>query len=138
MQPDVWGVFHDGTLAKIEGTVPGDLSIHLQIEYLRREFDEDGDFFIVELGSCTRFRYSEYDAAPTEDRQDIQNREIEILSVSSEDPLVLNSSLGILELAYETMRVRLPSGRALASEDLLAASQRYWKAWAARAPGGVP
>lgn len=138
MQRDVWGVFHDGILALIEGTVPGNLTIHLQIDYLRRQFDEDGDFFIVELDACTRFRYCEWDAAPTEDLQDIQRREIEVLSVASEDPLVLNSSTGTLELDYQSMRVRLPSGRALTGEDLRAASQRYWTAWAAKAASKAP
>ena len=137
MQRDVWGVFHDGILAKIDGCVPGNLTIQLQIEYLRNEFDEDGEFFIVELGSCTRFRYSEYEAAPTEDLQEIQSREIEVLYVSSEDPLVLDCSMGVLELGYRTMRVLLPSGRAVTRDDLFSASERYWSEWNARATSGT-
>ncbi|WP_395009381.1 hypothetical protein [Undibacterium sp.] len=133
MQQDVWGLFHDGILAKINGGVPGDLTIQLQIEYLRDEFDEDGDCFIVELGSCTKFKYSEYEAEPTEDLQEIQNREIDVLYVSSQDPLVLDCSAGVLELEYKTMRVVLPSGRAVTYEDLFNASERYWNAWNASA-----
>jgi hypothetical protein len=133
MQRDVWGVFHDGIIAKIDGEVPGDLAIQLQIEYLRNEFDEDGDWFVVELGSCSKFKYSEYEAEPTEDLTEIQAREIDVLYVSSEDPLVLDCSMGILELEYKTMRVVLPSGRAVTREDLIAASERYWKEWNARA-----
>jgi hypothetical protein len=133
MQRDVWGVFHDGILAKIDGAVPGDLTIQLQIEYLRSEFDEYGDCFTVELGSCTKFKYSEYDAEPTEDLLEIQNREIDVLYVSSESPLVLDCSMGVLELEYKTMRVVLPSGREVTREDLVAASERYWNEWNARA-----
>jgi len=133
MQRDVWGVFHDGILAKIEGAFPGDLAVQLQIEYLRNEFEEDGDFFIVELGSCTKFKYSEYEAQPTEDFAEIQNRKIDVLHVSLEEPLLLNCSMGVLELEYKTMRVVLPSGRAVTREELVAASERYWNEWSARA-----
>jgi hypothetical protein len=136
MQRDVWAVFHDGILAGIEGSVPGDLRIQIQIEYLRREFDEDGDVFIVELGSCTKFRFSEYEAQPTEDLVEIQAREIDVLYVSSENPLVLDCSMGVLELDYKTMRVFLPSGRDVTREDLVAASKRYWNEWSARAVNG--
>jgi hypothetical protein len=133
MQRDAWGVFHDGIVAKLEGSVPGDLKVQLEIGYLRGEFGEKGDYFVVHLGQCTKFRYCEYDAQPTEDLSEIQDREIDVLYVSSEEPLVLDCSDGVLELEYKTMRVALPSGREVTRDELVAASEKYWKEWRARA-----
>ncbi|MBC3881929.1 hypothetical protein H8K35_10425 [Undibacterium sp. LX40W] len=133
MKHDVWGVFHDGILVRIDGTVPGDLVLRIQIEYLRNQFDESGDYFIIELGCCTKFRYSEYDNPPTEELSEIQAREIDLLYVSSEQPLVLDCSMGVLELEYESMRVLLPSGRTVTRDELIAASENYWNEWGQRA-----
>jgi hypothetical protein len=132
MQRDIWGVFHDGILAEIDGTIPGDLKLQVQIEYLRRMFDEEGGSFTIELDHCSRFCYSEYDAEPTEDLAKIQAKEIEILSVESEDPLVLNCVMGTLDLEYKSMKVLLPSGFELSDELLVSASEKYWHDWRER------
>lgn len=135
MQRDTWGVFHDGIIAKLEGSVPGDLTIQLEIGYLRTEFEEDGDHFVVHLERCTKFRYCGYDDQPTEDLDEIQSREVDVLYVSSEEPLVLDCSDGVLELEYQAMRVALPSGREVTRDELMAASENYWEEWRARANG---
>lgn len=131
MQRDVWEVFHDGTVVRIEGAVPGDLRIGLEITYLRRMFDEPGDSFTVELGSCSRFQYTEYDAERTENLPDIESKEPEILSVESVEPLVICCVMGTLELEYKSMKVLLPSGTEVDERALLSAGQRYWDEWSA-------
>lgn len=38
MNPNSWGIFHDGGLDKVEGKIPGDLNLHIGILYLRQMF----------------------------------------------------------------------------------------------------
>ncbi|MBK7547593.1 MAG: hypothetical protein IPI20_07030 [Rhodoferax sp.] len=137
MKRDIWGVFHDGVLKYIDGTLPGTLKVEVEIEYLRGMFDEPGITFIVVLTGCTKLRYSEYDQQATEDIAKIQEREPEVLYVSSEHPLLLDCVMGTLELEYDAMRVSLPSGLEVSYESLASASERYWNEWKARGKGEV-
>ncbi len=132
MKRDIWGVFHDGILKRIEGTIPGTLTLEIEIEYLRGMFDEPGYSFAVEITNCTRFRYNEYEEQPTEDVAKILERELEILYVASEYPLVLDCVMGTLELEYDALRVMLPSGHEVNYESLVQASEKYWSDWSAR------
>ncbi len=94
-------------------------------------FEEPGTFFKIELINCSTFRYEEYDAVACEDLVTIQSQEPEILSVASEQPLVLDCVMGMLELDYDEMRVTLPSGKEVQYEELCSASKRYWDEWKA-------
>jgi hypothetical protein len=135
MKRDIWGVFHDGVLLRIDGHVPGTIRLDLEIEYLRGMFDEPGTSFRIELNGCTKLVYSEYDQDPTDDVARIQAREPEILYVSSEQPLHLGCVMGTLELEYDTMRVILPSGVEVSYASLASASEKYWNDWSARSRG---
>jgi len=135
MKRDIWGVFHDGVLKRIEGVIPGNLRLEVEIEYLRRMFDEPGSSFHIELIDCSKFVYSEYDQEPTSDVRQIQEREPEILYLTSEQPLLLDCAAGSLELDYDDMRVVLPSGAEVSYEGLAAACERYWNDWSARSKG---
>jgi hypothetical protein len=127
--PSVWGVFHDGVIQAIEGTIPGDLVLTIEIGYLRGMFDGDGSSFRVHLTGCRRMMYSEYDEEPTDDLDRIREREPEILYVTSEQPLVLDCVMGPLELEYERMAVTLDSGVEVSEQELVSASELYWNRW---------
>lgn len=137
MKPDIWGVFHDGVLKHIDGGIPGTLRLEVEIEYLRGMFDEPGISFQIELTDCTKIVYSEYGQEPTQDVAQIQELEPEILYVTSERPLLLDCVMGALELAYDAMRVTLPSGVEVSYESLTSASERYWREWSERSKGEV-
>ena len=113
--------------------MPGTLRLQIEIEYLREMFDEPGISFAVELNNCTKFKYSEYEEQPTENIAKVQEREPEILYVISEHPLVLDCVMGTLELEYDAMRVRLPSGSEVSYGSLESTSEKYWSEWNARA-----
>jgi hypothetical protein len=127
--PSTWGVFHDGVIQAIEGTIPGNLVLTIEIGYLRAMFEGDGTSFRVALAGCTRLRYSEYDEEPTVDLDRIREREPEILYVTSEHPLVLDCVMGPLELEYEEMAVTLDNGLELTEQELVSASELYWNRW---------
>ena len=129
MTPNAWGVFHDGVIQAIDGTLPGDLVITIEIGYLRAMFEGEGSRFRVHLTGCTRVRYSEYDEEPSTDLEKIREREPEILYVTSEQPLVLDCVMGPLELDYERMTVELDSGVKVSEQELISASELYWNRW---------
>ena len=129
MTPGAWGVFHDGVIQAIDGTLPGNLVLTIEIGYLRAMFGGDGSSFRVHLTGCTRMRYSEYDEEPTADLGKIREREPEILYVTSEHPLVLDCVMGPLELEYEGMTVKLDSGVQVSEQELVGASELYWTRW---------
>ena len=129
MKPDIWGVFHDGVIAEIAGTVPGTLRFNLRIKYLRRMFDKPGTDFLIELQGCSKLRFTPYGEVPTEDLQEIEAQTPEVLYVQSEEPLALECAEGVLELGYAQMRVALPSGTQVTYEALVAAAEKYWTDW---------
>jgi len=133
MQRNIWGVFHDGEITQINGTVPGDLRLDLEICYLRAQFPEPGHSFTIELTNCTQLQFSEYDEPPSTCLTHIQERKPMVLYVTSEEPLVLDCAMGTLELDYSEMHVRLPSGRDVSEQELTAACEQYWNAWQERA-----
>jgi hypothetical protein len=133
MKRDIWGVFHDGVIKLIDGSVPGTLRLEVEIPYLRGMFPEPGHRFIVSLSRCSKLRFTEYDELPTENPHEIQQREPEILYVLSEQPLVLDCAAGKLEVEYDEMTVRLESGQSVSYESLASASAKYWNDWSSRA-----
>jgi len=137
MNRDIWGVFHDGVVKLIEGTVPGTLKLEIEIDYLRRMFPEPGDRFVVMLIGCSKFVYAGYDEPPTEDLSHIQSREPEILYITSEQPVVLDCNEGTLEIEYDEMTVGLESGQAVDYETLASACRKYWTDWKSRTSNGA-
>jgi hypothetical protein len=137
MQHDIWGVFHDGSVIRIDGAVPGTLRLEIDIQYLRRMFPEPGDCFIVTLSDCTKFTFTEYDGPPITDHARIQALEPEILYVNELEPLILDCDGGTLELDYQEMSVSLESGYPVGYDDLVSAADKYWAAFAARAKRGA-
>jgi hypothetical protein len=129
MKRDIWGVFHDGVIAEIAGTVPGTLRLRLRIRYLRRMFEEPGTNFLIELQGCSRLRFTPYGEAPTENLKEIEAHTPEVLYVQSEDPLTLECAEGVLEVEYNEMHIALPSGSKVTYEALVAASEKYWTEW---------
>lgn len=129
MTPGTWGVFHDGTIERIEGAVPGSVLLSLEIPYLRAMFPGEGTSFHIRLDACTKLTYNEYDAPSTSDLNRVKQREPEILYVKSEQPLVLDCVMGTLELAYATMSVALENGTRVSEQALVEACESYWKRW---------
>jgi len=130
--PSSWGFFHDGVIEQAEGALPGELILTVDIGYLRAMFAGEGSGFRIHLSGCTRVRYCEYDEEPTDQLEIILEREPEILSVITEQPLVLQCVMGELEIDYESMFVKLESGIQLSEREIADASELYWSRWRER------
>jgi len=129
MNADVWGIFHDGVIERIDGSIPGLVVLHLNVPYLRQMFNGQGNGFKVSLSGCTKLEYTEYDDAPTSDLLEIGAKQPEVLYVTSTDPLVLDCAMGTLGLAYEAIEITLDSGEPVSYEELAAACEKYWDDW---------
>ncbi len=134
MNPDVWGVFHDGVITRLTGAVPGTLVLRVEIGYLRAMFDGTGTDFQVELGGCSKLRYNEYDEAPSSDLLYIEGRQPEILYVATTDPLVLDCVMGTLEMTYRDLSIFLDTGVPVSYDELVQACDQYWTRWQQRGP----
>jgi hypothetical protein len=132
MNPDTWEVFHDGIISKIEGSMPGDLSIHIEITYLREMFPGEGKGFIVTLKNCSSFEYEEYLVEgrveiPIKDMVIIAQKKPILLYVDCTDPVVIDCAIGTLRIEYMTAESSLDSGESVSDEQLIEASKSYWK-----------
>jgi hypothetical protein len=133
MKRDFWGFFHDGSIVRISGSVPGNVVVEIEIEYLRQMFEGSGDGFNVNLTACTKIEFSAYGEAPTSDMQEIANSEPEILYVNETEPeVILDCAIGLLVLNYADARVSLDSGRPVTYEELEHATKKYWNDWSER------
>lgn len=132
MDPTLWNLLHDSTIERIEGALPGDVSLHVRIDYLRKGFPGEGTGFVVHLSGCSQFTFRPYDEPEISDFSDIATLAPEILSAEPGDPLALSCTEGMLTLRYDTATLSLNSGEAITLSQLDAAAIAYWDAWSAR------
>ena len=112
MNPDIWGVFHDGSIDALSRPAPGVVQAGVSILYPREMFNGAGGGFLVTLQGCSLFRYRPFEGDSLEDLREIVLAEPEILSVDRRPHLVLLCTAGELDLVYDTMAVSLDTGEA--------------------------
>lgn len=130
----IWNVLHDGGIERIDGVVPGDIRVHVSIEYLRERFHDDGDTIVVTLSNCTVFSHRLYDADhAVSDLAAIANESLTILSTEIHGPLCrVFTDLGVLEMRCEGGAISLDSGRNVPLEELISVAAAYWNEWESR------
>lgn len=132
----LWNYLHDGSLDRVDGSVPGEVSLFVSIPYLRKAFQPAGEGFILELKECSMFQLAEDDGDILTDLAAIAERSPELLSIVGESPLSIYTTRGTLTLAYASLELFLDSGQALSVPQLDQASAAYWQAWSDRNTGG--
>lgn len=132
MNLELWNLLHDGRIMRIDGAIPGDLSLHVSIGYLRTCFPGQGTGFIVHLAGCSQFAFTPYDEAAITDLADIAALSPWIVSCDPEAPLEVHCAEGMLALRYDDATLSLDSGEAITLAQLDAAATAYWDAWSAR------
>jgi hypothetical protein len=132
-----WNSFHDGTIENISGIVPGDVSLDVSILYLRQRFNGAGRSFRVTLFNCSQFEYQPYDEQWVTDLSKISELEPMMLSIDSEEPLVIDCVMGTLRLAYTSVAIATDAGELVTPEQLKRASVEYWAEWSARHRGNL-
>lgn len=128
----VWHLLHDGSVVAIEGSVPGDLTIVVEIAYLRCLLPEPGDRFLVRLIGCSLLEYHRFliDQTLIGDFTDNEAEEPEILDARLADQaVVLAMTVGAgtyreLWMRYQGLSVTLEDGRPVAIEELVELAER--------------
>jgi len=128
----LWNLLHDGGIEHIDGAVPGDISLHVSIRYLRSRFPGTGTGFVVHLSGCTQLSFQPYDEPVVSDVAAIVALEPEILSAEPSDPLEVACAMGTLCLRYDAAALYLDAGGHVSLSELDAASKSYWQEWSAR------
>jgi hypothetical protein len=134
--PSIWNVLHDGTIAAIEGEVPGTLRFRIEIWYLRPYFSPAGKAFVVELAECDLFEVLPWsDDSLSRDVAAFAALRPRILSAEEmDDSVKVIWRGGELRLRYSSVHLALDTGEPLTLEALLEAAERYWDALEKRRP----
>lgn len=131
----VWNMLHDGCIVDVQGSVAGDVTLTVEIEYLRSMLPEPGDRFLVRLFGCSHFELWRFLADQTlvSDFTTVAAEEPEILSAQFQDhTVVVSMTRGAgpymeLHLRYKNLSVSLEDGRPVPVEELDDAARRYWE-----------
>ncbi|MFD0725576.1 hypothetical protein [Lysobacter brunescens] len=132
MDPTLWNLLHDGKIERIEGTLPGDVSVHVRIGYLRKGFPGAGTGFVVHLSDCSQLTFTPHDQPGISDFSDIAALRPWIVDCEPSNPIEVHCAEGTLTLRYDTAALSLDSGETITLSQLDAAATAYWDAWSAR------
>lgn len=135
---EVWNILHDGEIVRIEGEVPGDVFLTINIPYLRRMFSKQGENIILALQGCTKLSMKIWDvklSSVTEDFSRIVETNTGILSTESLDvPVHVVTTEGEIDVVFQTFSLRLDDGSDITFQALCDACEGYWARWNDRLP----
>lgn len=126
MSVELWDILHDGTIEGVEGNVPGDLTLNVEIEYLREMFSDGGTNIIVKLLGCDTLMYQPDNPSPLLDSlagvipEGIHSGEVD------GDLIRVYCMNGVLSLRYQDFSLMLDNGQPVALAELGEKSQEYW------------
>ena len=123
MDTKIWNLFHDRTLINIQGEIPGDLSLTIDLEYLRKMFDQDGKWFLLELHKCSLFEFYPYpyadDDKAIDDQKSILNYDLWMTSAEKgNDQIIIYCFDGILKTRYRGYSIYFDTGKEVSENDL--------------------
>ncbi|MCU7805486.1 MAG: hypothetical protein KZQ96_20035 [Candidatus Thiodiazotropha sp. (ex Lucinoma borealis)] len=130
---EVWNIFHDGSIVEAKGSLPN-LSLRIEIQYLRDMFPGNGDSFWAHINGCTHIEYLNWEEDQKEKTlKAIIEQEPEILDVSQIDNMVhIVCVNGELDLVYEGISFEIDSGSPVSIEELDKGCNAYWNEWEKR------
>ena len=129
----IWNILHDGVLVDIIGTVPGYLTIRVEIEYLANKLNGQEDSIFVILKNCTLFEYERQwtkdEAQLYKNLSDLEGISPSLMVLSCDemdDHLLIYDICGSLKIRYDTAELTLKNGDPLTFQELNNASKEYW------------
>jgi hypothetical protein len=129
--PAIWNILHDGVIVAVNGILPGDLLIDVEIDYLRKRIPDPGTLIQVLLVGCTRFAYRQYEKSEFSIALgEIAAMGPEIVTASMKDGVCeVDCTAGTLEVVAGDGAIRLDSGREFTLQELKEVADSYWKQW---------
>ena len=136
MDISIWSILHDGGLDRILGTVPGNVILHVSLDWVAEEFQTPTGSLDVILNGCTGIEYDEWGSAKQyvgiAELQKLDFQRLEILSASQQDDWVhVVTTLGVLRVRYAALTIQLDGGKAVSLDQLTAAVNRAVAKWQA-------
>ena len=140
MTSDEWGALEGGIIFEIDGTVPGNIRLFIELESLRGMFPNKGHGFVVHLEKCSSVVYTAHNGSPVTHLRSLESKELEISCLSLVNPVELScqeasGAQGDLILDYESAYAFLDTGASLLENDLHIAYKKCWDAEASREGG---
>lgn len=137
MESEIWNLLHDGRLSGVSGSVPGRISLTIDIAYLCEFLSTGGSQLAVTLDDCRSFEYRAYDGTAIASASEVASANLELLSATIEDGAVsiecADGGLGgQLTLVYALATVSTAEGQMVRRSDLEEATERYWSRWQQR------
>ncbi len=134
MGPDkieIFNLLHDGVITDIRGSIPGELTLVVDCEYLRERIPDLGNAFLIRLGGCSSFRYETNSSDRViEDLSEIVALQCDILSAEKKDEeVVVYTGPGQLVLMFNKISVATNESTSLSVEDLNSVATSYWTDW---------
>lgn len=129
----IWNVLHDGKISAVSRA--SDVStLSIVIPYLRRRLDPAGDSFVLKLKEVTHVSFLSFDGEPESLDEQLKIGRPEILSTDSEGmPVVINTTLGQLILAFGRLEILLDTGSPITFPEVEKAAEAYWNEWEQKA-----
>lgn len=137
MDVATWNVLHDGRLIAAAGSVPGDVKLSIEIEYLCRHLPTQSRHLFVRLNGCERLEFQPYEQPPISKLAVITAFGLELLSAEIAGEFMNidcadGSYGGNLLLRYVSAELSTAEGQPLSQSDVESAAERYWSEWQKR------
>ena len=130
----IWNTLHDGALVEIQGDVPGDLRVKVEIEYLANKLSGQKSNIWVNLKNCSLFEYerqlSKDETQTYQGPQELKDISPSLMALSCDeekDYLIIWDICGLIKTKYDAAELFLETGEPLTFEELDNVSKEYWE-----------
>jgi hypothetical protein len=131
---EIWNLLHDGGITDVEGEVPGDVTLRVEISYITDLLAPPTEAVLVTLVGCTAFEYRSWaDDSTTTNIALLAAQEVDILSTSPVEAGVrVICSNGQFDIAYSGVQLARADHSALEIGEVDHAAIAYWEAFEKR------
>jgi len=136
----IWNILHDGALVDLQGNIPGELNIKVEIEYLANMLNGQYDNIFVKLENCSLFEYernwSKDEIQIYKTIKELDGIEPALMALSCDeenDYLLIWDICGSIKTRYDSAELFLENGDSLSFDELYNASKEYWRNFGAKA-----
>ena len=131
--PTPWNLLHDGSIVALERDLADQVSVWVDVPYVRARFSDGGTLFRLRLAACTEFTYTPYDEPPITELAAIASSEPSLVEAHLDgDDILVWGSAGSLRMRYTSLELELDTGMPIPLEELRRVVRSYWDEWRAR------
>ena len=118
---------------KLSGSVPGDIRVQVEIEYLANKLNGNLNSIFVTLKNCTLFEFEQHwskdDIRYYSSIQELEGITPGLMALSCDEKnghLEIDNISGVIRTKYDSAELTLENGDPLTFEELDAVSKEYW------------